>query len=104
MDTKEAIRRIKDHMVVHHMKESPHCEHITEALGMAINVLGAFEQVAWERNIALKQLEELGISLGQKFGCEHCRFKQMSSRNLWCDIFDKIMPEDGYCCFFEFDT
>ena len=71
---------------------------------MALNIMGAFEQVAWERNIALEQLEELGLSLGQKFGCEYCRFKRMSGKNLWCDIFDKIMPEDGYCCFFEFDT
>lgn len=66
MDTKEAIKRIKNHMEVHHMKESPHCEYITEALGVAINVLGAFEQIMWERNIAIEQLEELGISFGQK--------------------------------------
>ena len=104
MDIIEARKRIEDHMRVHHMKESPNCIYITEALQMALNIMGAFEQVVWERNIALEQLEELGLSLGQKFGCEHCRFKRMSGKNLWCDIFDKIMPEDGYCCFFEFDT
>lgn len=27
---------------------------------------GVFDQVMWERNVALEQLEELGLSLGQK--------------------------------------
>ena len=66
MDIKHAMLRIKDHMEVHHMSESPRCQYITEALQMAIKVMGAFEQVAWERNIAIEQLEELGLSLGQK--------------------------------------
>ena len=33
--------------------------------------------------------------------CDQCRFHSYSISNLWCDIFDKIMPEDGYCCFGE---
>lgn len=33
--------------------------------------------------------------------CEGCRFHSFSVSNLWCDIFDKIMPENGYCCFGE---
>ena len=74
-----------------------------KAVEMAFNALFALDQIMWERNVAIGQLEELGIGFGQKFGCEHCMFKRMSDRNLWCDIFDKIMPEDGYCSFFEFD-
>lgn len=66
MDIKHAVLRIKDHMEVHHMAESPRCKYITEALQMAINIMGAFEQVAWERSIAFEQLEELGIGFGQK--------------------------------------
>ena len=32
--------------------------------------------------------------------CKDCIFKHYSeSNNLWCNIFEKIMPEDGYCCF-----
>lgn len=32
--------------------------------------------------------------------CEGCILKHYSSsNNLWCDIFDKIMPENGFCCF-----
>ena len=66
MDIKHAMLRIKDHMEVHHMAESPRCKYITEALQMALNIMGAFEQVAWERKIAIEQLEELGLSLGQE--------------------------------------
>lgn len=33
--------------------------------------------------------------------CCDCRYKHRTKRNLWCDIFDKIMPENGYCCFGE---
>lgn len=33
--------------------------------------------------------------------CCDCRYKHRTERNLWCDIFDKIMPENGYCCFGE---
>lgn len=66
MDVIEAKRRIIDHMVVHHMEEEPHCHYITEALHMAINALGAIDQIRWERDIAIGQLEELGIGLGEK--------------------------------------
>lgn len=32
--------------------------------------------------------------------CEECVLKHYSSSsNLWCDVFDRIMPEDGFCCF-----
>lgn len=31
--------------------------------------------------------------------CEDCVLKHYSGNNLWCDIFDKIMPENGFCCF-----
>lgn len=32
--------------------------------------------------------------------CKDCNLKHYSeSGNLWCDIFDKIMPENGFCCF-----
>ena len=37
-----------------------------EALKVAATVLGAFEQIKWERDVAIEQLNELGLSLGQK--------------------------------------
>lgn len=66
MDTIEAQRRIKTHMISHHMVEEPHCYYITEALQMALTALGAIDQIRWERDIAIEQLEELGIGFGQK--------------------------------------
>lgn len=66
MDRIEAIKRIKTHMISHHMEEEPHCYYITEALQMAINALAVIDQIRWERNVAIEQLEELGIGLGQK--------------------------------------
>lgn len=33
--------------------------------------------------------------------CQYCMHRELSERNLWCKIFGKIMPEDGYCCFGE---
>ena len=44
MDIIEARQRIEDHMRAHHMKESPNCIYITEALQMALNIMGAFEK------------------------------------------------------------
>ena len=36
--------------------------------------------------------------------CKECVHHRCSERNLWCDIFDKIMPEEGYCCFGEMNV
>ena len=34
--------------------------------------------------------------------CKDCKLNHYSeSNNLWGDIFERIMPEDGYCCFGE---
>lgn len=75
-----------------------------KAVNEAFSALIALDQIRWERDTAINQLEELGIGFGQKFGCEYCMFKRASCRNTWCTIFDKIMPEDGYCCLFESAT
>ena len=39
---------------------------LTTAILMGANALKVLEQIRWERDIALAQLEELGLSLGQK--------------------------------------
>lgn len=36
------------------------------ALLMGTNALGVLEQIKWERDVAVSQLNELGIGLGQK--------------------------------------
>lgn len=37
-----------------------------KAIDHAINCVGAIEQIKWERDIAISQLNELGLELGQK--------------------------------------
>lgn len=37
-----------------------------EATKVAIQALGAIDQIRWERDVALSQLEELGLGLGEK--------------------------------------
>lgn len=39
MDCLEAARRVEEHLRVHHMREQPRCEKITEALTLAVKVL-----------------------------------------------------------------
>ena len=41
-------------------------ERVTQALDQAINCVGAIEQIKWERDIAIQQLNELGYQLGEK--------------------------------------
>lgn len=65
MKIDEAIRRIKEHMIIHKMNE-PQAILITEALCMAIEALSSIEQIKWERDIAIKQLEEIGVGFGEK--------------------------------------
>ena len=37
-----------------------------EAMKVAISALGAIEQYKWERDVAISQLEELGLTFGEK--------------------------------------
>ena len=41
-------------------------ERVTQALDHAINCVGAIEQIKWERDIAIQQLNELGYQFGEK--------------------------------------
>lgn len=66
ISTREAIIRIKNHIEIHHTKADPISGSVHEAFQMAINALGAIEQIRWERDFAVAQLEELGLSLGKK--------------------------------------
>lgn len=43
--------------VIHRIKNAPAVESVSK---------GLYDQIKWERDIALEQLEELGLSLGQK--------------------------------------
>lgn len=68
MTYKEAIRRIKDHKRIHFQNEERAIK-ITEALDMAIDALekqSIYRQIKWERDVAIDQLKEIGLSLGEK--------------------------------------
>ena len=41
-----------------------------QALSHAINCVGAIEQIKWERDIAIQQLNELGYQFGEKIGSD----------------------------------
>lgn len=48
------------------IKESDLLNHTElDLINEAITVWGAFNQIKWERDIAISQLEELGLSLGE---------------------------------------
>lgn len=50
-----------------------------EAFLLAINTLYCFDQILWERDMAISQLKELGYSLGEKKKtCEDCRYEYNS--------------------------
>jgi len=74
MTNEEAINIMQ--VIVHMLEPQYDTDRIEDAVEMAINALeqqpsdivsrGAFEQVMWERDVAIGQLKELGYGLGQK--------------------------------------
>jgi hypothetical protein len=68
---------------------------------------GVFEQVAWERDIAIKQLADIGKSLGEKMDdvakvvrCRECKYYDMIDRDdvvKACLYWKSFMSKDGYC-------
>lgn len=46
------------------------------ALVMAMNALGAIEQIQWERDVAINQLEELGIGFAQEMDGKYLTKKE----------------------------
>ena len=41
-------------------------DEVVQAIDHAINCVGAIEQIKWERDIAIQQLNELGYQFGEK--------------------------------------
>lgn len=58
MTREEAIRRIKDHIKVHHIGEYPHIR-IAEALNMAIAALRAQQEAEKNEPLTLDELREM---------------------------------------------
>lgn len=56
-----------------------------EAFILTINVLCCFDQILWERDMAISQLKELGYSLGEKKKtCEGCQYEWNSYNEEEC--------------------
>ena len=78
---------------------------------------GVHDQVRWERDIAIEQLESYGVSLGEKADvvkvvrckdCKHYHQYHVGKSNNLCEWgkcklinMDVDMPENGFCCFGE---
>ena len=60
-----SIERIKE-FIKYHVCITPKMKNEVEVIKEAINALECVDQYKWERDIAVGQLKELGISLGQK--------------------------------------
>lgn len=58
---KEILQKQADDMVVMDQNQLQYA-----ALKTAINILGAYNQVKWERDIAIQQLHDLGVEFGEK--------------------------------------
>lgn len=66
-----------------------------EAMKVAISALGAIEQFRWERDVAISQLEELGLSLGQKVdGVKEAIDKQVAEDI----VVEKYFYGENYYC------
>lgn len=65
-----------------------------EAFLLAINTLYCFEQIKWERNMAISQLKELGYSLGEKKKtCEGCQYEWNSYNEGECRYCSRICDD-----------
>ena len=62
--TIDDIREYKENAIVILEEESQYAT--AKAVEMAFDALIALDQIRWERDVAIEQLNELGLSLGQK--------------------------------------
>lgn len=63
METKQVIEILKNLTCV---VPKDKADETKQALDHAINCVGAIDQIKWERDIAISQLNELGYDLGEK--------------------------------------
>lgn len=75
-------------------------EDIREALYIAKKTLEIFEQIKWERDVAVAQLKELGYKLDQKKKtCDGCFFKfnrDFEERCRQCNRYINLDKSDRY--------
>ncbi|MGF0102094.1 hypothetical protein [Bariatricus sp. SGI.019] len=66
IEKERTIQYIKNQLDYGYVDLGCHDEDEIEIIRQAINALGLIDQYKWERDIAICQLEELGLGLGQK--------------------------------------
>ena len=72
------------------------------AVERAFDALGCIQQFKWERDIALEQLEELGLSLGQKVDDVKIKhgywtlLKNCSNAGVYCSVCHKKVYRVNY--------
>lgn len=69
--------------------------------------VGAVEQIRWERDIAMQQLQEHGIPFGGKADdvvkvckckdCKWCEYPATNSTKYGCRLFDRCVKSDWFC-------
>lgn len=67
METKQVIEILKNLTCV---VSKDKADETKQAIDHAINCVGAIEQIKWERDIAIQQLNELGYQFGEKIRSE----------------------------------
>ena len=66
METKQVIEVLEQIREEQDIKYNNFSEKYKQAIDHAINCVGAIEQIKWERDIAIQQLNELGYQFGEK--------------------------------------
>lgn len=85
-------------------------QEVAQAIDMARNALGTIDQIMWERDIAIEQLESYGVHLGEKADivsvvrCKDCKYCNEYERTngYYCgfhstDDYDFIIFLDDFC-------
>lgn len=67
---------------------------------------GAYEQVKWERDMAVQQLNDYGVQLGEKADCvrvvrcRECKYSdQYTENHVYCNEYQTVKVIDGFCDF-----
>lgn len=72
-----------------------------------------YDFVKWERDVALSQLENYGVQLGEKADverivrCKDCQYAHKYSntlRSIYCSMLERTMSIDSFCSFGEEDN
>ena len=78
-------------------------QHLIDAPTVDAVSRDVFDQVMWERDVAIEQLKSYGVSFGEKADvvkvvrCKDCRHSDYIGHTLYCYECDRNTNEDGYC-------